>query len=1296
MGWRRGVLKGVGWSTLVLLLVIIGALAGGMYLWRQRSGQVAGRIAEIVNDRVLGEDTRLTIARIRGNPLQTVILYDVQLHRHDAGGNWHRVLRAPEVHATYSFGGLVGSGQFDGRIVVLRPEVRLDRLADSTLALPTFRKGKGGGAPVRVPEIEIRDGQVVVETARRDVSFRGVHLEGGLLIDGGTVEIALRDASLVLDAPSDTVRAASGLLRLEGNRLEMNPLAVKTAGSDIEARGALGLTRGAPFSLAFDLRRVDLSEVNRFQKISPPLRPGGYAGGRASIARDGGPARLEWAIAGVVGPDSVASFTGTAEVEDETFHARGMRLVSGVLEVRGAADITVRDRKEYDLDLDVTGFDLSNPPLWPLESELPPMDLNGHVLIEGVGFGTGVTDLTVTAELGPSRVDLFDFDSGTTRFRVLPDESFDVESAEIISGSGRVTAHGTFHPDGPITMPVRTDRFPIESLHRYWKDLVVRGNADLEGMLTGPTEHPRFTATGSLSPFQVADVVSDSVTVLSAQGDLIPVIIFETTVEADSARLVGQPLRDVTSVMHVAPGEVLFRSVNARLDSLRFEGNGSLRGRGRESELRVPELHVEAGAHVWSNNGEIVAKLSRETFVLEPARLVSNGSALAVSARSSKSGDMMVGVETHGLDLSLLDPFSPRPLSGRADVTARIEGMRDALDGHLDMEVRDLHAGADSLDLLRAGIDVDGGRWAVRELSAQSGGGRAEITGSLDWGAPLGEVVRRLRARDREALAATALDLSVAADSLPLPMLAGAADTLLPAGLVDARGHVRGTLGAPELDGTAGARNGKVALVSFDRVSASVLYGDGVLTLSGGSYERGTSKVEFSGYLPLDLGLRWPRPGLPERAMRLSFSAEKGDLALASEIFPTLVGDVSGTFRGLVILMGTPRHARASGRLLLREARFRPLARSEVFYDGEADVSISEEGGVRVERLSAKQGKRGRIEGSGTFRTMRDFEFTVRVRDGILHQFESFDARIDGEFAIRPDATTIPGKIWPRVTGTARVKEAVVFQEFGLAPRPVEQLPWLFDIEAEVPNRLFVRNRSADLELGAAAPIIARNEGGAWLFTGTLDVLRGEYAAPQINARFRITSGTIDLIGLPGEQPRVDITAETRVPRLTTSAQKFITVTVRLVGPITMPTVTLESDDPDLTQAEIMQILTVGRLQAEGQEITPTEVGSSVVVTQFFQQQFRDLLPGMGSAGISIEPAADEQSQFTVRVSRYLAAGILVEYAQGLSLESGQEIALEYRVSRNLFLRGGVVREKMLEETIGDEYNLDLKFKIEY
>jgi autotransporter translocation and assembly factor TamB len=1304
MAMRR-VLKGVGLGTLIIAFAAIGVAAGALYLWSHRSGQVAGRIAEAINTKLLDEESRFTVARVSGNPLREIQLHDVQIHRHAGGGQWRRVLRAPEVRARYGLGATLREGRFVGTIEIVRPEVRIERLPGGGISFPSFRGGgrdEGGGGVIEVRGIAIHDGTLSVDAGGPKREIGGIQLLGDVVVEKGATEILLRSGSCVVAAPAETVVALAGVMRLAGGRLEISSLGIETPNSDLSLHGVIaGPADTAGTRLEAAVKRLDLAEVERIRSLSP-LHPGGHLGGRISLGSRGRAADFDWNLTGRVGPDSLIVCSGHGDMAGSVLRISDLLVRSGPLEARGSAEVAWEGAATVHAGLDVLGFDLSRPPLWPFAEGLPPSVLSGHVAIEARGVGTNEATAAVRAELGPGRVDRLSFESGFVDLDVRAGGEIEVRGAGLNAGGGRLTAAGRLRPEGDVELDVVAERFGLEAMGGYWKDVVVEGRADLAGRITGPAAAPRFEAAGRLAPFLVAGIAADSVAVLSARGDLIPVIRFEAAVAAPALRVAGQEVRDADLTVRLSPGEVVFEDAKGRLAGLDVSADARMLQAGRDQDLRVTRLDVTAGGRPWRGDGEIRLRLLRDGFQLEPSALESEGGRIAVAGHSLREGaDLVFTVETRGFDLGLLQGFLPRAgLDGAADVSAEIRGGRDALEGRLDLEVRDLRAAGDSLDALRVGIDAVGQRWRLRELSARAGEARIGASGEIVWGASLPDVVAAIRGRDRSRIAEAVLDVRLDGRALPIARLAGAADTLLPSGSLDIEGSLRGTIEAPEIDVRVTAANGRILSAPYDRVSGNVLYRQNVLTVSAGEAVRGPTRAEVNGFIPLRLGLPWAPPELPEEPMRFTVSVAEGDLAVAPEYVP-VIGSASGAFRGVLVVSGTPRHPKASGRVTVRDATVRPLGRSEVLAAGEADISVSEEGGIRLERLFARQGRKGEIRATGAFRSLRDFEFIVDVKDGVLHEIEVFDARFDGRFTAHPDSITIPGQVRPRLSGNVTVKEAVIVQEFEVAPRPVEQIPWLFDIEAEITSRLFVRNRFADIELGADGPIVVRNDGGLWFFNGTLNALRGEYAAPQINARFRIESGTIDLLGIPGENPRVDVVASTRVPRYAEAGSgklSYVTVTVHLTGDVLSPTVTLESDDPDLSQSDIMQLMTVGQVATQAQTgLSPAEVGYPVFVTSFFERQFRDLLPGIGTGGVAIETrTGDAAAGFAVRVAQYLAPGVLLEYSQGLSVDPDQEIAVEYHISRNLYLRGGVLREKILKDTLGDEYNLDFKFKFEY
>jgi len=56
----------------------------------------------------------------------------------------------------------------------------------------------------------------------------------------------------------------------------------------------------------------------------------------------------------------------------------------------------------------------------------------------------------------------------------------------------------------------------------------------------------------------------------------------------------------------------------------------------------------------------------------------------------------------------------------------------------------------------------------------------------------------------------------------------------------------------------------------------------------------------------------------------------------------------------------------------------------------------------------------------------------------------------------------------------------------------------------------------------------------------------------------------------------------------------------------------------------------------------------------------------------------------------------MVNYSQDLSVDPARELSVNYRLSRVLYLRAGVARDRQAVGGFNDEYSLDLKCRFEY
>jgi autotransporter translocation and assembly factor TamB len=100
----------------------------------------------------------------------------------------------------------------------------------------------------------------------------------------------------------------------------------------------------------------------------------------------------------------------------------------------------------------------------------------------------------------------------------------------------------------------------------------------------------------------------------------------------------------------------------------------------------------------------------------------------------------------------------------------------------------------------------------------------------------------------------------------------------------------------------------------------------------------------------------------------------------------------------------------------------------------------------------------------------------------------------------------------------------------------------------------------------------------------------------------------------------------------------------------------------------------------------------------FAGQLERELARQLG-LDIQIQTGFDEgKFGAVVETRKWLTPELSVAYRQGLSRNFDQDIAVEYRLRRSLFLRGEVLRRQGTTQNPGttQEYNVDLKVRHEY
>lgn len=248
--------------------------------------------------------------------------------------------------------------------------------------------------------------------------------------------------------------------------------------------------------------------------------------------------------------------------------------------------------------------------------------------------------------------------------------------------------------------------------------------------------------------------------------------------------------------------------------------------------------------------------------------------------------------------------------------------------------------------------------------------------------------------------------------------------------------------------------------------------------------------------------------------------------------------------------------------------------------------------------------------------------------------------------------------------------------------------PTQLDVRVVANDTLTLRTKSLDL-VGSAA-LVLRGPADDPTVGGRITLTRGTIDN-IFNERYRINSGTIEFAGVDKRPPRLNIEAETE--------RLGYRIIVPVAGPVDQPRVTPRSEPP-LPQADVIALITTGRLANEGgtlsssQALAQTSVNTiASVIAQPISRNIESNVTGrlFGLNRFSIDPlltgrGTDPTARITV--GRQVTKDLSISYSTNLASNQDQVILVEYRVSDRLSL----VASRAQTGTFGFDVRLRKRF----
>ena len=778
----------------------------------------------------------------------------------------------------------------------------------------------------------------------------------------------------------------------------------------------------------------------------------------------------------------------------------------------------------------------------------------------------------------------------------------EIRALEVTSGDAALTASGEI--DG------LAEGFPVSGQARLRAGDLSRFSAlagrDLAGRVAA-----RLSGSGTLlgGAFDVA-LEAETEGLAIGQDRLDPVLAPETELRATARRdETGTVLEGLTIANSAIEAEV-----SGRLDAQ----SGALDLEAALSDVALVEPRLSGRAELsgglgWTAGGalvleELVARVAGAEMRAD-GRISPEDPALPVEGRARLTAP----------DLSRLSQLAGRPLAGSVEVTAEGSGALKGESGRLviDLAGRDLATGSAELDRLiagrlSAGLEVlrENGRIVLRRLDMTSGQVRV-TAGAEGPGAPI-------------VLEGRLADLGLVAPGFSGPVEASGQVTLRD----DLGRDLNVDLSATGPGGTTAQVNGNIAD-----------YGARVALQARGS-------------LPLGLANAFIAPR-----------------------------SVSGVADYNLTVNGPPALSSVSGRIELSDGRLAMPTLNAAMDDLSGRIGLS--GAQAQVNLSARDREAGTVRIRGPIGLTAPYPADLAViLDGVVHSDpDLYRTQIDGRLALRGPLTAgarIGGQL---VLGETEIRvPSSPLADVGLLPQirhlnappgvertrrraglireeeTTEAGPGLgLDITISAPNRIFVRGRGLDAELGGSLRVQGTTSNV--IPSGTFELQRGRLDI--LGQRLTLTEGVIDLRG--AFDPYLRFVAETEA--------EDITVQVLIEGLASAPEITFTSV-PELPQEEVVARLLFGRSMDNISPFQAAQLAAAVArLTGTLDGGLLSEVRGaLGLSNLDVTTAADGTTE--VSVGAYLSENVYSEVSA--DNEGEQRIDLNLDVSDRITVRGSL------------------------
>ena len=924
--------------------------------------------------------------------------------------------------------------------------------------------------------------------------------------------------------------------------------------------------------------------------------------------------------------------------------------------------------QNLDLSLNVDGL-----PVGLVNGFLPNTQASGT--ISGTATATGsLSDPQAKFQLSGSGITTQQIaQSGVAPLSLAMNGSYakgtlDLAKANVNVGDGSLDASGTVGDN--LDIKVDVNQIPVGLVNGYVP------NIDATGTISGTA-----TATGSLSDPQAKFQLSGSgiTTRQIAQSDVAPLSLAmngsyakgtldlaKADVTVGDGSLTASGTVGEKLDIKVDANQIPVGLVNGYLPNVGARGtiSGTATATGSLSDPQATFQLSGSGITTRDITHSGVAPLSVDASgsysggMLTLADATAKVGAGSLTAKGTVGQTLDIGVDINAIPVGLANGFvKGLGAEGTVSGTASATGSLSSPDAAFDISASGVSvaqtraAGAPPINATAKG-SFRNGTATLETARADVGSGSIAVTGTAGSGS---------------------LNVTAEINALPASVASAALSGVAPQGTINGTVRATGSPSSPQVtyDVTASG-------VSIAQTRAAGVGALQVTTRGQFANKTVTTTTSLSGSgIDLSVNGSVEVAGTPQLNLAVAGTAP---LSLANRFLAEGGRQVQGTVRVDARVTGPGSQPAINGTVAVADARFVDTGLNLAVNNISATISLNGETAT-ISSFSATLAGGGRLEVAGTVGLTGDYPANISVRlvNGHYNDGELVSARLGADLTI-----TGPLLGTPLVSGTVNANEIDVLVPEKLPtslaridvthvharPAVYEQKREItpatstagastrgvdLDITFNAPNRVFVRGRGLDIELGGSIHIT------------------GSAASPNIVGGFELQRGRFSILGkrLTFERGNLTFTGNL-VPTLDLLAQSTtgdVTVYIAVTGPATDPNFNFSST-PALPQDEVLSRLIFGQgtsnlsplqiAQLADAAATLAGVGGSTSLLENLRSQ-------IGVDDIDIKTTADGQT--AVGVGKYITHNTY------LSIDSTGRASVDLDLGSGLKARGAVTTE---------------------